>query len=467
MKQREAPKGRQRIVRDINSGSRTESKGSTNENSLRTGGVAGPVEIILENVRCFAGTRRIPIRPLTVLVGENSSGKSAFLASLSLVCDSRFPLNPEFNKPPYNLGTFRTIATHKSERALPSRTFSLGFRSGSQAIPRNVEATYSRHPQHPGRIVLSRLHIEKRNGTVDLNLVQAAGTYEVRVDPAPTSDWLPEEFRVPASLRKSPPVSDDWGELYLSLLSHPERKFDQASRVRQVFSDLTLTSSVSIAPIRAKPRRTYDAVEVYDSPEGDHIPLLLARSLSGGIGSQGKGSLLAGLKRFGEESGLFEDIYIRNLGDQPADPFQIMVNVGGKHTNLLDVGYCVSQVLPLVVQGILAADGGLLLLQQPEVHLHPKAQAALGSFFVDLLAQSGKCFVVETHSDYIVDRIRTDIAQGKIPCEAFLILYFERRRTETTIYSLTVDSLGNIEDAPPSYREFFLRETMSLLSRGD
>ncbi len=104
--------------------------------------------------------------------------------------------------------------------------------------------------------------------------------------------------------------------------------------------------------------------------------------------------------RFGEQAGLFKKVDIKKLGDSLADPFQIMVTTNGIPANLIDVGYGVSQALPVVVQSMLAAKEQMLLLQQPEVHLHPKAQAALGSFFVDLVASGNKEFVVETHSDY-------------------------------------------------------------------
>jgi hypothetical protein len=58
------------------------------------------MELILENVRCFAGEHTVRIRPLTILVGENSSGKSTFLAALSAVCDPvGFPMQPSFNEP--------------------------------------------------------------------------------------------------------------------------------------------------------------------------------------------------------------------------------------------------------------------------------------------------------------------------------------------------------------------------------
>jgi energy-coupling factor transporter ATP-binding protein EcfA2 len=423
---------------------------------------AAPVEILIENVRCFAGRHVIPIRPLTVLVGENSSGKSTLLAALSIVSDSRFPFSPEFNQPPFSLGNFQTIATYKGPKEGHAASFSLGFTSEGGELPRDVRATYIWDHR---RTSISKLLVEKPRGAAILILLPGTDEYEIEVIPIPTDKGPSEKFRVPAGDLKKP---RDVSELYLDdFPDFPERAFLAAKRIELVFSDLSLTSAVSIAPIRTKPERTYDeAVEDF-SPEGRHIPFVLARILSGGTDAKGKAKLLKGLKRFGEQSGLFKDIEIRDLGDQPGDPFQVMVTVAGRPANLLDVGYGVSQALPVVVQSILAAEGDLLLIQQPEVHLHPTAQAALGSFFVDMVGDHDKRFIVETHSDYILDRIRMEIADGKLPSEAFLILYLERKGTETTVYPITVDSLGNLIGVPPTYREFFLREAVNLLSRGE
>ncbi len=72
------------------------------------------MEIIIENIRTFAGKHEIPLKPITILTGENSSGKTTFLAGLSaLTSQVGYPLEPVFNAPPYNLGSYDTIATYK------------------------------------------------------------------------------------------------------------------------------------------------------------------------------------------------------------------------------------------------------------------------------------------------------------------------------------------------------------------
>jgi predicted ATPase len=105
----------------------------------------------------------------------------------------------------------------------------------------------------------------------------------------------------------------------------------------------------------------------------------------------------------------------------------------------------------------------MLLLQQPEVHLHPRAQAALGSFFARIAAISQ--VMVETHSDYLVDRIRSQVAAGLISASKVLILYFELADGATTVHPIHLDDHGNLIDPPPSYRDFFFEEEIRVLTR--
>jgi predicted ATPase len=168
---------------------------------------------------------------------------------------------------------------------------------------------------------------------------------------------------------------------------------------------------------------------------------------------------------FGKESGLYKKIKVKKLGEMITDPFQVNATIFSKATNLLDVGYGVSQALPVVVQSILMNSRNILLLQQPEVHLHPRAQAALGTFFCGLVSTSERQFVIETHSDYIIDRVRQEVARGNIDKEKVLILFLHKTRNETQVFPLSLDELGNVRNAPSSYREFFIQEDINLLSR--
>ena len=175
------------------------------------------------------------------------------------------------------------------------------------------------------------------------------------------------------------------------------------------------------------------------------------------------------LEDFGKQSGLFDEIAIKRLGKTFGSPFQVQVRKFGKRLkgpwrNLVDVGYGVSQALPVVTEVLRPDAPTLFLLQQPEVHQHPSAQAALGSQFCQAAA-AGKQLVVETHSDHLMDRVRMDVRDGRtdLKPEDVSILFFERDELDVRIHSLGIDEEGNILGAPPGYRRFFMDEVRRSL----
>lgn len=426
------------------------------------------MELILENVRSFCNQQSIPLRPLTLLVGENSTGKTSFLAMLAHVHNPGFPsTRPAFNIPPFDLGTFDSIATYKRGKYGRADSFSVGSAEKHGSNGRKLIASYGSYRGQPqlirvaatgaaGEVTISmdpESHTAKLNAAApDLNIKEHEFDLR-RVIPADVDYPIEFVFRnafMELGQKGAKPGtfgSSQAGFIALSNLLHASRK--------PVFA---------LAPVRTKPRRTYDEYSDDFDPEGDHVPVILARLGQEDDDVRGP-RIVEALNEFGEMSGLFEKITVRHLGRKPTDPFQIMVETGGAPANLPDVGYGVSQTLPIIVQSALAAEKGMLLLQQPEVHLHPRGQAALGSFFARLVAKEKKELVIETHSDHLLDRIRREVARGTLRASDVLILFFEKEYIETQIHQIGVDEQGNITGAPESYRRFFLEEEIDLLTR--
>ena len=119
--------------------------------------------------------------------------------------------------------------------------------------------------------------------------------------------------------------------------------------------------ATALAPLRTRPHRTYDELIEEFKPEGDHVPLVLSRALSKDSG--GDRGLAATLDQFGKSAGLFSTLKVKRMGRQPSDPFQIRVKSAGPDANLVDVGYGVSQALPVVVDSIQAPKGRIVLVQ--------------------------------------------------------------------------------------------------------
>lgn len=429
------------------------------------------MELILENVRCFAGRHTIPIKPLTILLGENSSGKSTFLGALSIVCDPiGFPMQPNFNEAPYSFGGFDTIATYKGGKYGRADFFSLGHRRDSND-GKNASTVLAEYWGYEGRIELFGLKITTPAGNLTLILEEPFQRYRLKLDYSESGKRKSFDFKIDREKIEGRNLHFS-GELIVYAAEWGRKEQEESDAILNALEVARFVTPrefsggpLSIAPIRTKPRRVYDQITEPFTPEGDHIPFILARMLNGYPPAKQKRLLISALERFGKESGLFKEIDVKRLGKKAGDPFQVMVTVSGRPANMLDVGYGVSQALPVVVQSVLLAKERLMLLQQPEVHLHPKAQAALGSFFVDMVVDGKRNFVVETHSDYIVDRIRQEVAKGRLDPKSVVLLFFEKPGIETTIHQIRLDEAGNIIGAPPSYREFFLREELNLLTR--
>lgn len=381
----------------------------------------------------------------------------------------RFPDRPAFNEPPFNLGNFETIASRRVAHKRNGGHFSIGF---SKATSRGELTSVASYVGRSGQVELASFRLRSPRGELALERQgeHLIGTARV---PRKPLDGTFVELRLGGAMsrleaeRGLPPL------IRLLALARVSEPGELASRdITPYFQDLYLLwgegttlveGVVPLAPIRSKPRRTYEQLDTPFRPEGDHIPIRLAQILKGEASRAARSELSHALDQFGKDSGLYDHVEIKLLARTPSAAFEIVVTIGGQRINIADVGYGVSQVLPVVAEAVLAGQS-TLLLQQPEVHLHPRAQAALGTFLTRLT--QGRRIVVETHSDYLIDRVRQEVARGTIEPTSVLILYFERRGADTTVYPIHLDSMGNLIDAPDCYRSFFIQEEMRLLSRG-
>ena len=226
------------------------------------------------------------------------------------------------------------------------------------------------------------------------------------------------------------------------------------------------------AATRAEPRRTYDPAPLSEDAAGGDIPMYLA-DLSG-RSDKAWLALRKGIEDFGRDAGLFDHIRIRTPNGWDGGPFQVQVAKNepdgsrGGYRNLMDSGYGVSQVLPVVTELLRQKRARMFLLQQPEAHLHPSAEAALGSLF-GKVAAAGSQLVVETHSDHLIDRIRTDARDRatNLRPRDISILFFEQDDGHVHIHSLGWDEDGNLigyrGGIPERYRAFFRKETRKSL----
>jgi len=131
--------------------------------------------------------------------------------------------------------------------------------------------------------------------------------------------------------------------------------------------------------------------------------------------------------------------------------------------NIADVGIGVSQVLPVVVAVIVAEPGQLVYLEQPELHLHPRAQVALAQVLADA-AKRGVRVVVETHSSLLLLGIQTLVAEGDLPPELVKLHWFTRREDGVTeVTSADLDEAGAYGEWPEDFADVSLHTQSSYI----
>ena len=444
--------------------------------------------VTLENFRCFREKQRVRLAPLTLLVGENSTGKTSFLALLRALWDAAYlGVVPDFKEAPYDLGSFDEIAHYRGGRGGRAQSFRAGFdavwnsvaprknAAESDRRPHRFEVTFGRKGTAPAPVgwfferedveitvpvaedASQEIRFRTGNGEWAWSaLAEPGARFLAGLDlpPARYSYFVLREKDNLKPVGGSPSMTDD----DLARLEELVYGFDVPFRSDRPFAS---------APVRSKPRRTYDPSRPAHDPEGETIPMYLSTAFFEDKRSW-KG-LKETLESFGQEAGLFDEISVKPLGKRGSEPFQMHVRkfaprAKGPLRNLIDVGYGVSQVLPVITELFRVSETPMFLLQQPEVHLHPSAQAALGSLFCRI-ADRQRQLVIETHSDHLLDRVRMDVrdGQGKLKPDDVSILFFERGNLDVRIHSLRLDGEGNVLDAPPSYRRFFMEETKRSL----
>ena len=117
---------------------------------------------------------------------------------------------------------------------------------------------------------------------------------------------------------------------------------------------------------------------------------------------------------------------------------------GGPKVLITDVGFGVSQILPVIVLCYYVPRGSTIILEQPEIHLHPAVQAWLADVFIDAVNTRGIQIILESHSEHLLTRLQRRIAEGAISPDKTALYFCHMENSESKIEKLDVDLYGNI-----------------------
>ncbi len=430
-------------------------------------------QFTMEEVRCFSDRQTLEIRPLTFLVGENSTGKTTALACFQVLANYLRGEGVDFSSDPYSMGTFKDIIRNNKKK---EKNFKLGFTAeyNNENIEETIEFVEKKSSVEP---VVNSITMKLADGEIIVQSADEMGR-ELRLD---SFDKERNRYRIACDTDRlneysvflffPPFTQESEGEIVFK--KYFNKKIEKlACSPGDIFRDMSVFST---SPVRSRPKRTYDPTREFDDPEGSDVPMYLMRIEA--TEKKNWEALKTQLVKFGRNSGLFENIDVKNFGRSLGAPFQLQVKVRGPKANITDVGYGVSQILPILVQILNPSisknvrrdpmQSFFSLLQQPEIHLHPRAQAEFSSLLVKLANKGDQSFIVETHSDYMLDRARIEIRRGNIKPEDVSLIYFEPKGNVVKVHNISFDKMANMTGVPSHYRDFFLKESKRLMGFED
>ena len=430
-------------------------------------------ELKLTNFRLFDDEVTVRFRPITILIGKNSSGKSSIIKFLLMLQQSLDPGRSQFLTPDgekVSLGAFAALKnTITNRRNLdfhirvrdtteqPNELLSLYLnRIGKSAFNEFIytaggSAPYGKSAYSPR----SRFSVLDRSSEVDLF------TFENRMLEGLTFWRLPPQFELDeyeGIMERDQGNSNSQVQRRIEISIELMAKNEVISSIGYQFESLK-----HLLPVRDDSNR----VLLSSSPPSDNV------------GQRGQHALphLQQIVDENDDQFAFIRPHIENIAGVEGISFKTTAGYvtramatnrsTGAEVLIADFGFGVGQALPVIVQGAIMDPHTTLMVEQPEAQLHPTAQLELGSFFADLWKERNVASIIETHSDNILLRLRRLIAKGDLSHENVSVAYFtfdENNRNMPVIKNLDINEDGSMESGLPM--EFFGENVFEALKLG-
>ena len=408
-------------------------------------------QLRLKNFKAWKGEQVVDLASLSLFLGTNSSGKTSLLQMLLLLKqtaespDRKQHLN--LGGQPgdlLHLGSFKDIISgHDTKREL---AFGLQFSGMRPHKNKPIEYDVS-YCQAGGNPTVRSLAYSSGGLTFHLER-QPKGAYQLdKSDPS----GMQKSAQVLRSKQYEPERSVAFPAAAVAALGL------DGGKVQDLALDLVeaLKGIVYLGPLRERPQRTYFWNKQSPGDLGNKgefaIQALLASANDRAKPTQsgGRGWLVEKVSRWLKVLEVADGLSLEQQGSSVH--YEVLVHQGKIKANLVDVGFGVSQVLPVVTLAYFVPEGSTVIIEQPEIHLHPLAQTALANLFVEVAKERRVQFLVETHSENLFRRLQLLIADEQLAPEDCR-LYFVKRGTEnTTLHRLEVDEFGRIKNWPEKF----------------
>jgi ABC-type phosphate transport system ATPase subunit len=398
----------------------------------------------LKNVKAWRDSGPITLAPVTMLLGTNSSGKSTLLQSLLLLKqtiaspDRTIHLNLGGDEVIdfFNFGDFENVLSHGT--AAP-RQFEIAFDFKRPADERVSQGRFvcSYGQTSSGAVAIQELTLSTTARRFRA-IRRDKGAYSVVVDdeaqPRGKGRHLTPERSIALPAEAIALLGVDGAHLQ-----------DLSLAIRRELEGIAY-----LGPLRRKPERDYVWNKTKPGEVGSDghkvMDALLASAL---LKADDQGETLNNVSRWLKRMGIAEQIEVRQVGR--SSRYEVVIHKDGVVANLRDVGIGVSQVLPVLTVAYFVPPGSTVLLEEPEIHLHPLAQSVLAEMFAEVSQKRSIQFIVETHSEHLFRRMQTLIAQRKTNTTKCQMLFVERQGANAVLVQLDVDEFGTVRNWPPHF----------------
>lgn len=408
------------------------------------------IHLNLENFKIWKTTGPMRLAPVTLLLGTNSSGKSSLIQSLLLIRqtvkgdDPNLDLN--FGNPDagdsVTLGRFIDVVTHR----IYGNQIGIEFRWSKTGETADSVLFSARYRNSHGSAAIDYLRLGRDGQGFAVRRFRD-NIYRLWLGNERRMRGQSEEFRPQRSFTFSPAAL--------------ERLKKDGERISEIGPQLLdeLSRIIYLGPVRRLAQRDYVWSGRMPSTIGDDGSKAVDALIASGVALKAasrkrqplppEASLITEASEWLKKMELADELSIKQLGSSAR--CELMIKRQGEISNIKDVGVGVSQVLPVIVAALHAAPGHIVIVEEPESHLHPLAESLLAELFATVSKERGVQFIVETHSEHLFRRMQTLIARQQVSRNDCVMYFVERDGNEAKLRVLEANEYGAISNWPDKF----------------
>lgn len=431
----------------------------------------------IQNFKGWKDTGTIQMAPLTLFFGVNSSGKSSlgqFLMMLKQTVESsdrKVVLYPGGKNSAVQLGSYQEMVFHRNPESKILFNYEWDYQDVLKIKDPITDKFYS------GNILSFEAEVgigdkDQHSPVLDhfkYELIENSNvSFSLGMERKPETK---SEYKVEA---KNYLLKREQGRVWYPgapvrfygfpdevVAYHQNADFVQEINLRH---EKLFRSLCYLGPLRTKAERLYswtgiEPESVGYAGENTVAAILAARSRKISLGYKRTAKpfeAIIALKL--KEMGLIEELKVDPISKQRQE-YEVKVRAKGARdwVDLPDVGFGISQVLPVLVQCFYAPPGSIILMEQPEIHLHPSAQSALADVMIDVInsrengAERNIQLVIETHSEHFLRRLQRRIAENAVTQDRVSAYFANITKTPAILEPLQIDIFGNVQNWPDNF----------------